>query len=448
MKVEHGIKSSYVTNLGWGLFEAVREFLQNGADEHTDGHKLTVTYNKNKGVLIIHNEGAVLDRNTLLLGGGKKAGTSKIGEFGEGYKLAMLVLVNSGRSVEIRTPPGERWKPSVEWSEQFQDNTLMTDVRQLRIKDISGVTVTIEGIDEESWEAIVPKFLWLVRAKERGTTITYRYGAVKCDGITVPNGQILLDPMYEGALYVQGIFIQQMSGHWRYGYNFMRLRVNRDRSIPDAWRVEEAVWRALGAAASGKHIEDLMELVTSSTKEGQLLCSTWMGKNAVHNEVTAEFKALHGDNATPCSTMDEVEVARQHGLAPVLVSGAVQDIVERGRGQTLADLVAVRKVAVTETFTMDQLVREERINLGWAVGLVCRAEPPAVTMSVRVVTFGGPTLGTNKGDQIQLARTILVDRAELIATLVHEVAHKYGTDGSVAHRAACERIFSTIIVGA
>jgi hypothetical protein len=50
-----------------------------------------------------------------------------------------------------------------------------------------------------------------------------------------------------------------------------------------------------------------------------------------------------------------------------------------------------------------------------------------------------------KGGQILLSKVKLVDANMTLETVVHEVAHRFGGDGSHHHVAALERIWSGIV---
>ncbi len=74
----------------WTAPEALREFLQNARDAHTDGHAMSVKYDDDTQTMTILSDGATLDRNVGLVLGSitKRDDASKIGYWGEGGKLA------------------------------------------------------------------------------------------------------------------------------------------------------------------------------------------------------------------------------------------------------------------------------------------------------------------------------------------------------------------------
>jgi len=94
------LSPDYVKN--WTIKDAIREFIQNAIDQES----LDISNMKNIEViddtLYIANATSILTKKSLLLGGGtKKEGDSNIGQFGEGYKVGLLVLLREGFNVEM-----------------------------------------------------------------------------------------------------------------------------------------------------------------------------------------------------------------------------------------------------------------------------------------------------------------------------------------------------------
>lgn len=89
----------------WGVWEAIREIIQNGLDQQTTNsdNQVSVDYNQNTKILSISNKNSTLERKTLLLGASNKSeDKDTIGQFGEGYKIALLVLTKLGINVVIK----------------------------------------------------------------------------------------------------------------------------------------------------------------------------------------------------------------------------------------------------------------------------------------------------------------------------------------------------------
>src|SRR5258708_26276899 len=102
MKFTLPISPNYVAH--WGLWESVREIFQNALDEQTRDPRCVAGIKYENGILRITSANTILNPKSLLLGATTKADDkNQRGKYGEGYKLAALVLVRMGYSVSIQT---------------------------------------------------------------------------------------------------------------------------------------------------------------------------------------------------------------------------------------------------------------------------------------------------------------------------------------------------------
>src|ERR1700739_1580963 len=93
----------------WTAVEAIRELTQNALDHR--GGALHGGVGDNFASIISY--GAKLESKTLLLGCTSKADDAhSIGSFGEGYKIALLVLAREGLDVKV-------WNNDVVWIPRF-----------------------------------------------------------------------------------------------------------------------------------------------------------------------------------------------------------------------------------------------------------------------------------------------------------------------------------------
>jgi hypothetical protein len=94
------LSPDYVSH--WGLWEAVREIYQNALDEVEAPSLAQIRFSDD--ALYISTPTGKLTPDTLVLGKTSKRNKSQSrGKFGEGYKLALLVLARLGHRVTIRT---------------------------------------------------------------------------------------------------------------------------------------------------------------------------------------------------------------------------------------------------------------------------------------------------------------------------------------------------------
>ena len=99
-KYELTLTSSYVQD--WNFPMAIRELIQNGVDQETVNPNAAFTIEYVDGFIRFTNRNTRLRCNTLLLGrSSKQRSDETVGQFGEGYKIAALVLTRLGKPFVI-----------------------------------------------------------------------------------------------------------------------------------------------------------------------------------------------------------------------------------------------------------------------------------------------------------------------------------------------------------
>lgn len=206
------ISPNYVCN--WGIKEAIREILQNAVDGEKCGHNKEVVYDDKNLTLSIISRNTKLSKSTLVLGCSSKSDIDgMIGKFGEGYKLALVVLLRKGLTVEIKNAD-EKWVPSFVLSNKFGTQVLNISIEENNDKNKDDLNFIIHGVNEDVYNELLLYF----------PCIESEYGKV----ISSDNGDILLDPKFKGKMYVDGLYIQS-DNNFKYGYNFNPEVVNLDR---------------------------------------------------------------------------------------------------------------------------------------------------------------------------------------------------------------------------
>ena len=210
------LSPNYVCN--WGVKEAIRELLQNAIDGEHCGHKKSIRYNEEERVLYIINENTKLSKSSLVLGcSSKDSIDGMIGKFGEGYKLALIVLLRKGFKIDIINAD-EEWKPRFANSEKFDTQVLTIDIENLSTENKKCINTelcfAIYGIDKELYDKLLIYF----------PCIDEDYGNM----VESENGYILLEPKFKGKMYVEGLYIQS-DDNFKYGYNFNSDVVDLDR---------------------------------------------------------------------------------------------------------------------------------------------------------------------------------------------------------------------------
>lgn len=253
-RVELSISSSYLNH--WTVYDALRELFQNSfdrakEDEAAGWFKDVEPTDSGKIKLTIGNKNTALHKRTLILGETSKANNkSAIGKFGEGYKLAILVLLRNKVSVSIRTAD-ERWEFQLEYSPSFETRVLVM-YRFTDVHETENLLFQLDNLSKNMYHSYSQYNLELQDDVHK--EITQR-------------GELLLDKRNHGKIFVGGLYICKYEGDSLYGYNFKPdvFQLGRDRNIIAG---VDADWEAaqIIVEATTKNVEVLAH-VTDNLKD-------------------------------------------------------------------------------------------------------------------------------------------------------------------------------------
>lgn len=220
---ELSLHRGYVSH--WGMPHAVRELIQNALDSESpfayefSRSNVGQTVNADSYTLSLNSQFTTLTPQTLLLGSTSKASsTDAIGSFGEGYKIALLVLTRLNYEVEMHNG-GLLWKPRFRHSKAFGEEILVVDETSLPTKTNKGLTFYVHGLTAADVETIRASCLQMQSD----------IGEVK----HTTKGDILLDR--PGKLYVGGLFVCDTGLKHSYNIKPEFLKLERDRQTVDGW---------------------------------------------------------------------------------------------------------------------------------------------------------------------------------------------------------------------
>ena len=219
----------------WGMLEAVRELIQNSLDSESPFEYNFLQQDIDYWQLTLVSKFSTLPVQSLLLGTTSKAeNDSAIGSFGEGYKLALLVLTRLDYPVEILNGKVQ-WKPSFQYNKLFEAELLSIEESSLAEKH-SGLTIKIRNLSEADCEAIKDSCLFM--QKHIGEVKNTKYG------------QILLER--PAKLYVGGLFVCETELDYGYNIEPCFLSLERDRQTVNDWDLKQKVkdmWFDIGEPA-------------------------------------------------------------------------------------------------------------------------------------------------------------------------------------------------------
>ena len=305
----------------WTHVEAVREIFQNAKDEETVDPQNTMfcNYNADTGTLLIGNKQGKLDKSTLLIGVSDKRDNEKtIGQHGEGYKIATVVLLREGLSLKIYNfGCNEVWTARKIKSRRYGVDIPSFDIQKvgslLRPVENHDLVFEIKGITEEMYEEIVESNLFLQKEK----------GEIKGQKEV---GFLLLDPKYKGKIYVNGLYVCD-ENRLSYGYDFApsEIKLDRDRRTIASWGLQSATSDVIAST-------DDTELIKSSvdTFDGEFLHLRYAyGVQKAFDEMAEEFFKSNGDDAVVVTNDEERKEAIAYGATPCIVSHNMAECIKK-----------------------------------------------------------------------------------------------------------------------
>lgn len=347
-KFELTITPNYVPS--WGIVEAVRELFQNALDQekqHED-NTMSWSYDADAQRLSISNKSSVLEASSLLLGQTTKADDeSTIGQFGEGYKIATLVLLRNNKQVTFYNyGKKEIWRPRFVNSRRFDTQILTFFVETLKIWDKApdnNLTIVIDGItDEDFHQHIVPANLHMQT----------NYTVVDETSI----GQVLDIPGINGQVFVNGLFVCNFEPY-QYSYNFKpgTIKLDRDRKMVSDFDLR---WQASKMWSFSDKTELITELLIAGKADVVYIknASTLSASQyKLREEAFNKFISLYGDRAVPvCSQLEATEVPK--GWTPIIVPESFQGMIKASTGWSAVELDLEQDKAECKTDRASQLV--------------------------------------------------------------------------------------------
>lgn len=301
------LSRSYVRS--WGVAEAIRELIQNGIDSPAD-----FEYALLDDGLVLRSRGVVLDPATLVLGVTSKADDEdKIGSFGEGYKIALLVLAREGRDVEVING-AVTWTPEFRVSDAFGAEMLHIVERP---RDVAAgeawpdLEFRIFGLDSAELQAVQDSCLLMQPPVD--------------DAIETEYGRIL--ESQPGRLYVGSLFICETELQFGYDVKPAHITLERDRKTVDGWDLKQltsAMWMASGDP------DRVAELIESESPDVSYL--QYGGVTDTVAEACYRRFSEHNPGAVPVQSQTEYDrvVNRFAGQQrPVFVGGIYHSVITR-----------------------------------------------------------------------------------------------------------------------
>lgn len=293
---------NYVSD--WTAQDAIRELFQNAIDHGNWTHSIV----NDKLTIISHN--AELPKASLLLGHSRKKDGS-IGKFGEGYKLAMLVLTRLGYKCKIFTPT-EVWIPKLIVSRTYKTKQLVFDTEQNNELTDQSLSFEVTGLSAEDIVEMKHRNLYLNICKALQST---------------SKGAILNNS--PGNIYIGGLWVCNLKD-FKYGYNFMPevITIDRDRRIVRDFDVAWLTAQMWKETTEYDIVNKLIEEKAPDVKD--LTYFSYNVEQGFIDKAAEAFIQAHGTDAIPVATQIELAKAQEeHYTNIVLVEPIQKDFIRR-----------------------------------------------------------------------------------------------------------------------
>lgn len=335
------ISPTYVQD--WTYIEAVRELFQNALDNQVvdKDNIMYFAYNEEVQELIIGNKTSKLEVNSLLMGySSKRDDEDTIGRHGEGYKVALMVLLREGKTVTIQNyGKKELWSSRLIKSRKY-NGEMITEIdvkKNFIFKTVphNDLEIIIGGINKEEYENLIKNNLNLQPLIEDE------------DYYQTSRGKVLLSEKEKGNIYVSGLFVSHNPKlHKGYSLNPREIKLDRDRKLIQDFDLHFACSRLLAELTSTK-TEFIAKLVEDDAPEVQYIYSE---RNTFHTAdedkflpmvkiLAKKFTELHGEDAVPVSSADELEfIQSKTKNKAVLVSQNHKKLIENNFSTRVTEL--------------------------------------------------------------------------------------------------------------
>ncbi|NIV28277.1 MAG: hypothetical protein GWN58_01825 [Anaerolineae bacterium] len=405
----------------WGPWEVVREIVTNALDVDPN---FSLELN-DEGALVVKSQGGDLAIRHLLFGVSEKESESAIGQFGEGLKLALLVLTRMDLTAHIYSGGRHIWN---------EPHTLEGErVFKLVWKDNPNATgQTVVGIPDWPHGTFEERFI--------------RPGDPRIVHADQFERYILEET--SPSIYVRGVWVQggkSYSAHYTFGYNLVDVKMNRDRGVIDAWKGNQEVGKVWASVTDQELLERFWQAVKD--RAGEKDCSLHGMRIGGREPMRRALHAVYGVDAVIAT---DAAMTREAGYR-----GA--NVVDRWNvgGGTLADLAA--DLMGTDAEHVRQMEGKERVYL--PDGKLGSTQHRIIRMLRRLgrrIGLDGNVLayilpegvgGEAFRDDIRVSVANLEDAESAIAVWLHEKAHQeHGTEDATAkHADAVAKIAAQVI---
>ena len=349
-KYELTIDTNYVSD--WNIAQAVRELFQNSVDSEVQnpGNTSYWKYDEDTQKLYIGNKYSVLNVETLLLGVSTKTDdNTTIGQFGEGYKIATVVLLRTNHPITFYNYGAkEVWTTKLVKSRRFNGRlvpTFYVDKKYpwQKVPD-NNLTIVVENVTSDDYKLICDYILSL--HTDIGDTID-------CGRF----GTILLNPELRGKVFVSGLYVCT-NERLNYGYNIkpVFLQLDRDRKTVDTFNL---LWTTSRMWVENQERTELIEMLYGEDTPPDIsyigsLCNA----DSIDSTVLDKFLNTYGPDAIPVTSQEDYDLVLSMGGHSVFVNKVLGDVTKSISNNFLSTAVQTKSCLDMLTEWYEELEQE------------------------------------------------------------------------------------------
>lgn len=342
------ISRDYVSQ--WGVWEAAREFIQNAFDTK----QYNIGYENDS--LMIETFAGALDKRNLLLGVSSKRDDSEaIGTYGEGFKLAMLVMLREGKRITIKNGK-DKWTPQFSVHPELNHECLTLGIEENVFDEAEdSVVFTISGLTADEIQMIQDKTLYGFDS----SYIEAQHGKSFCWFDTESDRQ---------KLFVGSLYVCDLGEKYKMSYNFSPdiLSLDRDRHSVSDFSLSLEATKLLALSGNYELLAQLADEQAEDVSDYYRVEHTryhvsddegGVDKETVADTIKAvvsdNFIKSHGQNAYPINAnLSEKEKRVQ--TVKAVDAGLVPVVVKQGYFNMLTDDVKSKKVSDFKSFNLSE----------------------------------------------------------------------------------------------
>jgi len=382
----------------WNEWCCIRELVQNALDSD----KETARIYKQDGNLIIEDEGKGMQIKHLLLGISEKQDKENArGQFGEGLKIALIVLKRLGYDVEVISN-NLHCKVDVAEIEgekclkiNYEHNGLTFNGTKIIIHDYKGSTYEDKFVMNGNKTILFHDNFW-------GDIIEKR------------------NDEKNGELYVKDIYVCDIKNS-EFSYNLNRVQLEESRNVPNEYTVKRNIANVWASCDNEALWMKMFKAMERNRYERQAEFNFVYFRENVKEVIKKTFKKLYPNHVVRTSdvlvkeciwrnkeVVDWLDVVNHKDLIELLPTDR-QFLEEYSKGED---------IEVNE----ETLSLKEKKNLEIARKIAKMVDP---NYDVKVYIMGHDEVLGKACNPIRLNRKIMENTEQVVSTILHELAHLF-----------------------